>query len=207
MPGSSPPGEDRKDSPEPKPAQTEITQLLADWQKGIPEAGERLLELLYDDLRKLAQSVINLHRREQGVDTSTLIQEATLRLIKSVNDGKLQIEADEVLLAYLRKTMRNFLISEIRRRLAARHGDGAKHLPLDEALLITDERGRELIALDDALEALAQSDPRAACIVELRYFQGLTIEETAQKMGISLSAVKRGWEAARQWLYQEIKRS
>lgn len=179
---------------------SEVTQLLQDWSNGKREALDELLPLVYDELRRLARSYLRRERSEHTLQTTALVHEAYLKLIdqRSV-DWKNRAQ----FFALSAQAMRRILIDNARKHLSAKRGKGEK-ISLDEAADITVEADENLIALDKALQELETVDEKQSRIIELRYFGGLTIEETAEVLKISPATVKREWTFARAWLYQKM---
>jgi RNA polymerase sigma factor (TIGR02999 family) len=174
-----------------------VTQLLIDWSSGDKTALDRLMPLLYDELRRLAKRHMARERRDHTLQTSALINEAYLRL---VDQKDLQWQNRAHFFAVAAQVMRHILIDHARSYQYAKRGAGAQKIPLDEAAIFTQRRAAEFVALDEALEALAGVDPRRSQVVELRFFGGLSIEETAEVMKISAPTVQREWRAAKAWL-------
>lgn len=177
-----------------------VTQLLAAHGAGDREALEKLLPLVYRELKRLAESHLRRERREHTLQPTALVHEAYLRLIKQ--EISLQSRAHFFGIAGL--LMRQILVDYARARSAGKRGSGGIKLSLDETIYLTDERAAVLVALDDALKELAEFDEEKARLVELRYFAGLSVEETAQAMGISVSTVIRSWRSAKAWLMAQI---
>lgn len=179
-----------------------VTELLAAWRQGDESAAERLIPLVYDDLRRRAAAALRRERRAHTLTPTALVHEAYLRLV----DGRPpSVESRKHFLAIAARVMRRVLVDHARARKAGKRNEGKEAVSLDEALTIGHGRGRALVALDDALVALAAFDSRKARLVELRYFGGLTIEETADVLDTSLATVKREWALARAWLHRELK--
>ena len=180
----------------------EVTKLLQEWSVGNREALDKLLPLVYDELRRLAHSYLAHERADHTLQTTALVHEAYLKLIdqRSVN---WQNRAH--FFAISAQAMRRILLDNARRHTAAKRGSGGQKVSLEEvATLSRDTASESLIALDEALQRLAAIDPDQGRIVELRYFGGLTIEETAEVLNTSPSTVQREWTTARAWLYQAI---
>jgi RNA polymerase sigma factor (TIGR02999 family) len=177
--------------------------LLQDWSIGNREALDKLL--VYDELRRLAHSYLKHERPDHTLQTTALVHEAYVKLVdqRSVNwQNRAQFFAISA------QAMRRILLDNARRHTAAKRGSGGQKVSLDEvATLSTDAANESLIALDDALQRLATIDADQSKIVELRYFGGLTIEETAEVLKTSPSSVQREWTIARAWLYNAIARS
>ena len=180
----------------------EVTQLLQGWSVGNREALDKLLPLVYDELRRLAHSYLTHERPDHTLQTTALVHEAYLKLIdqRSVN---WQNRAH--FFAISAQAMRRILLDNARRHTAAKRGSGGQKVSLDEvATLSRDTANVSLISLDEALQKLATIDADQSRIVELRYFGGLTIEETAEVLQTSPSSVQREWTIARAWLYNAI---
>ena len=178
-----------------------VTRLLQDWGKGDQQALEELLPLIYNELRRLAHNFLYRERPEHTLQTTALVHEAYLKLIDQ-RDARWQNRAH--FFAIAAQAMRRILIDSARRHAAMKRGGPSEKLSLDEALSISVEPDANLLALDEALTALAEIDPQQSRIVELRYFGGLTIEETAEVMKISPATIKREWAMARAWLHQAL---
>jgi RNA polymerase sigma factor (TIGR02999 family) len=174
----------------------EITQLLAHWTEGHPQALERLVPLVYPELRRMARRQMARENPNHTLQTSALINEAYLKLLDR-QETDWQNRAH--FFAVAAQVMRHILIDHARRHLYDKRGGGAQHVPLEEAEIIKAERG-ELIALDEALRGLAQLDPRRSQIVELKFFGGLSAEEIGEVLSISPATVQREWRAAKAWL-------
>lgn len=179
----------------------EITQLLLAWGKGDEEAFDRLMPLVYDEMRKIARRYMSRQRPDHTLQTTALVNEAYLRLIDS---SKVQWQNRAHFYAISAQLMRRILVDFARARTNQKRGGGAQKVVLDEALTLTSEPGADLIALDDALNELAKLDRRQSQIVELRYFGGLSEDETAEILDISARTVRRDWSLARAWLYRQL---
>lgn len=180
----------------------EVTRLLQDWSDGSREALDKLLPLVYEELRRLAHSYLTHERPDHTLQTTALVHEAYLRLIDqhSVNwQNRAQF------FALSAQAMRRILIDSARRHTSVKRGSGGSKISLDEAATVSGETANEsLLALDMALQELEKVDAEQSRIVELRYFGGLTIEETAEVLKTSPATVKREWTMARAWLYQAM---
>ncbi len=175
---------------------SELTVLLRRWSAGDNEAFDQLLPLVYDRLCRIARH--RRHRERDGtLDTTGLVHEAYLRLVDSPH---VEVRDRGHFYALASRVMRNLLTDHARMRRAAKRGGGDSVLPLEEALLIADTDLDRIEALHEALEQLEALDRRQAAIVEMRYFGGLSLEETAEALGLSLSTVKRELRSARAWL-------
>ena len=178
-----------------------ISELLAKWSAGDQEALRTLVPLLYDDLHHVAHQYLRKARPGHTLQTTALVHEAYLRL-EQHHQAQFQNRSHFVAICAL--LMRQILIGYERTRRAAKRGGGVENLSLDDAHALMKGRPVDLLALDDALNELARLDPQQCRIVELRFFGGLSIEETAEAMGLSPATVKRHWSTARLWLYHEI---
>jgi RNA polymerase sigma factor (TIGR02999 family) len=176
-----------------------LSELLANWQAGDDKALRAVFPLVYDELRRLARDYLRRERPNHTLQSAALVHEAYLRLAKQ---GTNQFENREHFLAICAQLMRQILVESVRRRRAAKR-DGGYRITLDED--VTDRtQSVDLIALDDALNELAKLDRQQRQIVELRYFGGLSIEETSRVLGLSAATVKRHWATARLWLHQQM---
>ncbi|MCI0488009.1 MAG: sigma-70 family RNA polymerase sigma factor [Blastocatellia bacterium] len=178
-----------------------ITQLLIKWRNGDKAALDELMPQVYDELRRLANHYLRQERPDHTLQATALVHEAYLRLVGE-NEIDWQNRAHFFGIAAVR--MRQILVEHARSRQAAKRGGGDYRLSLGEADLLAEKRDVNLLALDDALERLEALDPQKSRIIELRYFGGLTIEETSEALRISPSTVKRDWSMARAWLRSEI---
>jgi RNA polymerase sigma factor (TIGR02999 family) len=178
-----------------------VTRLLRDWGEGNQQALEQLLPLIYNELRHLAHNFLYRERPGHTLQTTALVHEAYLKLIDQT-DARWQNRAH--FFAIAAQAMRRILIDNARRHAAAKRGGGAEKVSLAEAAEISIKSDSSLLALDEALHALAEIDPVQSRIVELRYFGGLTIEDTAEVLKVSPATVKREWTMARAWLYKAI---
>jgi RNA polymerase sigma factor (TIGR02999 family) len=177
---------------------SEVTTLLREWRDGGPEALEKLMPIVYDELRRIARNFLSRERSE-SIQTTELVHEAFFKLTRQ---HSVDWQNSSHFFAIASQAMRRILIDAARERKALRR-DGIR-ISLDDAPSIAVERDSNLIALDAALAELETFDEQQAKIVELRYFGGLTIEQTAAVLGISPATVKREWAMARTWLYQQI---
>lgn len=182
---------------------SDITQLLSKWQEGDEQALNDLVLIVYPQLRHLAHQHIRKERSDHTLQSTALVHEAYLRLEKQ---GALKFENRSHFLAICSQLMRQILVEYARGRRAAKRDGGIK-LALEGIVAAAKSRGTDLIALDDALTQLAKLDTQQARIVELRFFGGLSIEETAVVTGVSPATVKRNWAAARLWLHRELNRT
>ena len=178
-----------------------LTGLLVEWREGDQAALDRLMPLVYDQLRRIAHRYVQRERNGHTLQTSALVNEAYLRLA----DQKVVWQNRAHFFAVTARVMRHILIDHARRRHYAKHGGDARRVSIDEAAAMSLERAAELIALEEALDELAQLDQRKSQVVELRYFGGLSLEETAETLNVSLMTVRRDWRAAKAWLYRRLK--
>jgi RNA polymerase sigma-70 factor, ECF subfamily len=178
-----------------------ITQLLTRWSSGDQAALDDLIPLIYPDLRRLARAYMGRENAEHTLQTSALINEAYLRLVRQQG---VEWKDRAHFFAVASQVMRHILVDHARRYRANKRGAGAEHVPLDEMEILCEERAAELIALDDALTRLASIDERKSQIVELRFFGGLTVEETAEVMSLAPITIMREWRAVKAWLGREI---
>jgi RNA polymerase sigma factor (TIGR02999 family) len=183
--------------------QHEITRLLADWSNGDRQALEKLTPLVYDELRRLAGRYLRQERSGHTLQSTALVHEAYMKLVGQ-NNVRWQNRAHFFGIAA--QMIRRILVDYARARKADKRGAGAERLSLDEAIALPGGQDLDLVALDDALEGLAKIDPRQSRLVELRFFAGLTIEETAEVMQMSLATAKRDWVSAKAWLSREVRR-
>jgi RNA polymerase sigma factor (TIGR02999 family) len=179
----------------------DITQLLVDWSNGNKLALDGLMPLVYDELHRIAGRYLRREREGHTLQTTALINEAYLRI---VDQNRVSWQSRAHFFGVAAQMMRRILVDHARSHLYAKRGGGAQKLTLDEAIATPKERDLDLVALDDALTTLAQVDPQQSRIIELRFFGGLTIEETAEVIGISPATVKRDWNMAKAWLYGEL---
>ena len=183
------------------PLPADVTGLLVAWRGGDGAALDRLVPLVYAELRHLAHRYMRDERPNHPLQTTALVHEAYLRLI-DVN--RIDWQSRNHFLAVSAQMMRRVLVEAARWRNADRRGGDASHVALDAALVPAAERGADLLALDEALARLATLAPRKGRVVELRYFGGLTVEETANVLGVSAETVKRDWRVAKLWLRREL---
>ena len=181
---------------------TETTQLLQAWRMGDECARDQLLVIVYEELRKVAANYLRQERANHTLQPTALVHEAYLQLI---DQSHASFDSRAHFFGVAAHLMRRILVDHARAHKAEKRGSGAERLALDEALNVpTQERDINLLALDDALQELARLDPQQSRIVELRYFGGLSIEETATVVGVSPATVKREWTMAKHWLNQQI---
>jgi RNA polymerase sigma factor (TIGR02999 family) len=179
----------------------DVTQLLVQWQGGDRESLDRLIPLVYKELRLIAQRFLRSEKPGHTLQSTALVHEAYLRL---VDQSRTNWQNRAHFFGVAATIMRNILVDHARTRLADKRGGAALTLSLDEAVALPRNRDLELIAVDDALLNLSSFDPQQSRIVELRFFGGLTIEETSAVMGISESTVKRDWILAKTWIVRTL---
>ena len=182
----------------------EVTQLLINWSEGNQAALEELIPLVQAELRQRARRYLARESSGHTLQTSDLINEAYIRLI-NLQDTSWQNRAH--FFGVAAHVMRHILIDHARKHTYAKGGGGARKVPLDEALVVNDKRAEELVALDDALHALAALDLRKSQIIELRFFGGLSIAETAEALQLAPITVTREWRAAKAWLRREMNKT
>ena len=182
----------------------EVTQLLEAWSDGDRTALDKLMPLVHEELRQLAHRYMSRERPGHTLQTTALVNEAYVRL---VNRQNIHWENRAHFFAIAAQLMRHILVDHARSHSSAKRGGGALKIELDEALIFSPERAAELLRLDDALKQLAEIDPQQGRIVELRFFGGLTIEESAKVLGLSSATIKREWSTAKAWLYHELSKS
>lgn len=182
-------------------ASEDVTELLMEWRGGDQSALDRLLPLVYAELRKVARRCLHGERREHTMQTTGLVHEAYLRLVQS---NRVQWRDRAHFFALTSQLMRRVLIDEARKRAVNKRGGGLTRVALDDVLVAVAEPSVDLMALDEALSHLTALAPRKARIVEMRFFGGLTIEETAEVLGVSTDIVKREWRTAKLWLSREL---
>ena len=187
-----------------EPSPEEITGLLLDWGNGDKAALDRVIPLVYRELQRLAHRQMRRERVRDTLQTTALINEAYLRLV----DYKRVRPRDRAhFFAIAAQAMRRILIERARSRGASKRGSVAQKVSLEEAAGVSNQRASDLVALDEALTNLAVIDPRKAQTVELRYFGGMTIEETAEALEVSTPTVERDWHMAKIWLHREISKT
>lgn len=179
----------------------EVTQLLINWSRGDKTALDELIPLVEAELRRLARHYMARESPDHTLQTSALINEAYIKLIEQ-QDVPWQNRAH--FFAVAAKVMRHILVDHARKHRYAKRGGGARKIPFEDVVARIDQKANELVALDDTLQRLAAMDPRKSQIIELRFFGGLSIEETAAVMKISSPTVQREWRSARAWLRREL---
>ena len=178
----------------------DISALLRAWSDGDQSALERLTPIVYHELHRLARRYMKLERPGHSLQATALVNEAYMRL---VDYERMHWQNRAHFFAVSAQLMRRILVERARRHNLKR-GGGVPHVSLDEAAVVGDDQGTDMVALDDAMNALARIDPRKVQVVEMRFFGGLSVEETAEVLKVSTVTVKRDWRAARAWLYREL---
>jgi len=185
-------------------APADVTQLLIAWSNGDQVARERLMSVVYEELHRLARRYMRNESPGHTLQTSALVHEAFIRLVDQ-RDVHWQIRSH--FFAIAAQMMRRILVDYARSRNFAKRGGGAVKLSLEEGLIVSDERSEQVVAVHEALDGLAKIDPRQAQIVELKFFGGLSNEETAAVLAVSPGTVARDWTMAKAWLRREISKS
>lgn len=185
----------------PEPAPADVTSLLVAWSEGDEDALTRLVPQVYAELHRLAHHYMRAERAGHTLQTTALVNEAYLRL---VDTRRIRWESRAHFLGVAAQAMRRILVDAARTRAARKRGGGVSCVPLDEFPVAAPAHGEALVALDEALDALGRVDPRKGRVVELRYFGGLTIAETAAVLHVSAETVQRDWHVARVWLLREL---
>jgi RNA polymerase sigma factor (TIGR02999 family) len=183
-------------------SRAEITLLLNDYSNGNKDSLNRLLPVVYKELRKLASRYLRKEYSSRTIQTTELVHEAYMRLF---GDSEVSIHNRAHFFGIAANSMRQILVDYARKKSAAKRGGGFTRVSLIEDIIIIDNDSDKIIIIDEALKKLALIDNRLCSIVELRFFTGLSIEETAEVMGISVSTVKREWNIAKAWLYRELE--
>ena len=186
-----------------EPAESEpVTELLLRWRAGDQECLNRLLPLVESELRRIAHRYMRMERQGHTLQTTALVNEAYLKLMGQAQVVDWQSRAQ--FLGVAARLMRHVLVDHARELCRKKRGGGAQLLPLDEGLAISPAKSAELVALDDALNDLARFDPRKAQVVELRYFGGLNVQETAEALSVHPNTVINDWSLAKAWLKHEL---
>lgn len=180
----------------------EITQLLREWGAGNQEALDSLLPLVEAELHRLASRYMRRENPGHTLQTSALVNEAYLKL---VDQRQVEWQSRAHFFAIAAQLMRRILLDHAKTRARQKRGGGVRHVSLQESCAVTNEKSEELIALDDALRRLAMIDERKSRVVELRYFGGLSVEETAEVLQVSMVTVMRDWSFAKSWLRREME--
>ena len=186
------------------PSPQQVTQLLLAWSQGEDEALQELIPVVQQELHRLAHRYMLGERPGRTLQTTALVNEAYLRLLGS---RKVNWQNRAHFFAISAQLMRRILVDAARERISKKRGGGAPKIVFDEALMGPGERGQDLVALDDAVTTLSGVDPRKSKVVELRYFGGLSVEETAEVLKVSSDTVLRDWRMAKAWLAREMGRA
>lgn len=186
------------------PSPNEVTQLLVEWSNGNQAALEKLMPLVYDELHRLARRYMAHERRGHTLQTSGLLNETCVKLL---GQNRVQWQNRAHFFGIAAQIMRRVLVDYARSPRYAKRGGGAHRVSFDDARMFSPERGGDVVALDEALKELAHFDSRKSRIVELRFFGGLSIEETAEVLGVSPGTVMRDWTFAKAWLRNAITRT
>ena len=186
-----------------RPLAGEFTQLLLAWREGDQQALVRLTPMVYDELHRLARHYMAQEQPGHTLQPTALVNEAYLRLVDS---SKVRWQGRAHFIAIAAQLMRRILVDFARSRRYQKRGGDWRQVTLEEGLVVSGEPGSDFVALDDALQSLASFDPRKAQVVEMRFFGGLTLEETAEVLDVSIDTVGRDWNAAKAWLLRELTR-
>jgi RNA polymerase sigma factor (TIGR02999 family) len=181
---------------------SEVTRILSALEQGDPTAAERLLPLVYEELRRLAAERMSQEKPGQTLQATALVHEAYIRLVDQ--DQAQHWNSRGHFFAAAAEAMRRILVENARRKRGRKHGGGYQRVNLEEAVPCAQEPAEELLSLNEALDRLAQEDPRKAELVKLRYFTGLSVQEAADVLGISRATADRYWAYAKVWLYCAI---
>jgi len=184
------------------PSPDQITQLLKDWSHGDQVARDQLMPLVYEELRRMAHQHMRKERPGHTLQTSALVHEA---FVKLVDQTDVQWQNRAHFFGIAAQMMRRILVDHARSRQYAKRGGDVRRVSLDEVAIVSDERAADVVALDDALTSLAAVDQRKSQIVELRFFGGLSIDETATVLAVSPGTVMRDWTLAKAWLRREMR--
>lgn len=180
---------------------SEITRLLSDWSGGDREALDKLMPIVYEELRRLAHRYMAHERAGHTLQTTALVNEAYMRL---VNERGMNWQNRTHFFAVAAQIMRFILVDYARGHVRAKRGGGAEQISLNEALVVSEDRITDLLILDEVLTRLAEFDQRKSRIAELRFFAGLTVEETAEVLSVSVETINRDWRLAKAWLHREL---
>ena len=186
------------------PSRDDVTQLLLDWSNGDKAALDKLMPLVYDELHRLAHYYMNRERGGHTLQTTAIISEAYLEL---ADQRSVRWQDRAHFFGVAAHLMRRILAGYARSRHYAKRGGAARRVSLEEAMIVSEQRASDMVALDDALTALAEIDERKMRIVEMRFFSGLSIDETAEALGVSPGTVMRDWTLAKAWLKREMSTS
>jgi RNA polymerase sigma factor (TIGR02999 family) len=181
--------------------ESDVTEILQHWSQGDPSALERLIPLVFEDLREIAGRMFQRESDGHTLQPTALVNEVYLRLM---DQRKVRWQNREQFFGVAGLLMRRILVDYAKGRQAAKRGSGIPNVPLDETIAVPEMRNLDVVALDDALSRLDELDPRQGKIVEMRFFMGLSHEEIAEVLGISVTTVKREWKTARLWLFRDL---
>jgi RNA polymerase sigma factor (TIGR02999 family) len=184
------------------PLEADVTALLSELASGNSLAADQLIPLVYGELKRLARAHLRRERSDHTLQTTALVHEAYLKLVRQ---DSVKWQGRSHFFAIAAQLMRRILIDHARAHLREKRGGGIAPMPLDDALVFSPEHSEELLKLDAALGRLATLDPRQSRIVELRFFGGLSVDETAAFLGVSAKTVKRDWAVAKAWLHGEVR--
>src|SRR5437879_8853527 len=182
----------------------EVTQLLIAWSSGDKAALDKLMPLIHEELRRLAHHYMSRERAGHTLQTTALVNEAYVRL---VNRKEVHWQNRAHFFAIAAQLMRSILVDHARSHAYAKRGGGAHKIALDDAMVVSQKRAAEVVAIDDALKRVNEIDSQQSQIVEMKFCGGLTIEETAEVLGLSPATIKREWSSAKAWLYHELSRN
>ena len=185
------------------PSKADVSELLSALASGSPTAAEKLMPLVYSELKRVARAYMQRERPGHTLQTTALVHEAYLRLVRQEN---VRWQGRSHFFGIAAQLMRRILIDHARGHLREKRGGAQVILPLNEALAFSPEHSEDLLRLDEALDRLSKLDPRQGQVVELRFFGGLSVEETAEYLKISPKTVKRDWAVAKAWLHGELRR-
>ena len=181
----------------------DLTELLQAWQNGDQEAMHKLIPLVYRELHRIAGRYMRRQKREDTFQTTSLVHEAYCKLI---DQNRVHWQNRAHFFAVASKLMRRILVDQARKRASSKRGSAIPRITFDENAIVSPARTKEFLALDEALTALAQIDPRKSRLVEMKFFAGLSMEEIAEVEHASISTIEREWRKAKAWLYHEIQK-
>ncbi len=182
---------------------SDVTRLLVDWSDGDERAFEQLIPLVYQELHRLAESYMRRENENHTLQATALVNEAYIRLI---DQTRVNWKNRSHFFGVAAQVMRRILVDYARRNLAEKRGGKAETISLDDAVIFNREKSNDILALDEALKSLAKIDERRQKVVELRFFGGLSVDETAEVLSISKNTVVRDWNFAKAWLYRQIQK-
>lgn len=185
-----------------QPAPEDVTALLTQLVEGKEDAASKLIPMVYDELRRLARGYMRRERGDHTLQATALVHEAYLKLVQQ---RSVDWQSRAHFFGIAAQVMRRILIDHARGHLRDKRGAGQQVVPLDEAVVFSPERSAEMLKVDESLRRLSKLDPRQARVVELRFFGGLTVEETADVLKISPKTVKREWSVAKAWLHGDMR--